>query len=279
VKLAVIGDIHTAYAHAADGPALSRGLYDAVLVVGDLAGLRFGPCLQVASELAALAIDQTVLVQPGNHDTASPVQLLAEVIGTPWLSVPSTRAQLRRFDAYLSALGAAECMAYRARVLDGLTVIGGRPFSMGGPRLAFRGILARRFGVRSLDDSTDRMCALVDDSSGPILFLAHNGPTGLGGTRRDIWGRDFHPAEGDWGDADLRRAITYAQQSGRTVLAVVAGHMHHYIRGGRRTWHVKRDGVHYVNAAAVPRVTREGRHHVAMTIAGSSVEVEARWVR
>ncbi len=277
MKLAVLGDIHTAYAHALDAPTLRA--YDAVLVVGDLAGLRFAPCLRVASDLGALAAQQTVLVQPGNHDTAFPLQLLGEVVGVPALGRPFTGMQDRRYDAFLDALGDAVCMAYRAVDLGGLTVIGGRPFSMGGPSLAFRELLERRFGVASLQDSADRICALVDAASTDrIVFLAHNGPTGLGSTRDAIWGRDFHPAQGDWGDADLRQAVSYAKQSGREVVAVFGGHMHHRLNGGgRRTWHVQDDRTHYVNAAAVPRVSSEGRHHVTMTLTEDGARIEECW--
>lgn len=170
-------------------------------------------------------------------------------------------------------------MAYRAEPVGDVTVIGCRPFSMGGPRIAFPGMLERRFGVASMQDSRDLLCSLVDESEGPLLFLAHNGPTGLGDAADSIWGRDFHPAEGDWGDADLEAAVVHARQRGRRVVAVVAGHMHLRVRGGRRrTWHVEREGVHYVNAAEVSRVHQGRRHHVLLTVTDDSVQVDARWV-
>jgi hypothetical protein len=58
---------------------------------------------------------------------------------------------------------------------------------------------------------------------------------------------------------------------GKRVLAVIAGHMHHALKGrGHRTWCVERDGTLYVNAARVPRVFRQGgvekRHCVEVVI-------------
>jgi uncharacterized protein (TIGR04168 family) len=76
----------------------------------------------------------------------------------------------------------------------------------------------------------------------------------MGEQREDLWGRDFHPEAGDWGDSDLRAAIDYARARKRRTLAVVAGHMHWALQGGgQRRWRLQRDGVLYVNAARVPR--------------------------
>jgi hypothetical protein len=68
--------------------------------------------------------------------------------------------------------------------------------------------------------------------------------------------------------------VSYAQNSGRHVLAVVGGHMHRKLRGGgERLSKVERDGVVYVNAARVPRVDSVGRHHVRVEIEGRQVRV------
>ena len=106
-----------------------------------------------------------------------------------------------------------------------------------------------------------------------MLLLAHNGPTGLGARKDDLWGCDFRESEGDFGDPDLEHAIGHARTAGKPVRAVIAGHMHHAVRGGStRRWRARRDGVLYVNAARVPRIFeangRTLRHHVELTIAG-----------
>jgi uncharacterized protein (TIGR04168 family) len=113
--------------------------------------------------------------------------------------------------------------------------------------------------------------------------LAHCGPQGLGDARDAIYGCDFRPDAGDWGDPDLTQALAHAAESGKRVLAVVAGHMHHALRGGgERSWHEQRAGIHHVNAARVPRIRRSAsgseRHHVSLTLAGDSVQVEPIWL-
>ena len=142
----------------------------------------------------------------------------------------------------------------------------------GEPRLAFRPYLKEAFRVESIESSAARLCSLIDDVKHErIVFLAHNGPSGLGDRRDAIWGCDFRRSEGDFGDPDLEIAIAHARSCGKRVLAVVAGHMHHALRlRGTRKWIEERDDTLYVNAARVPRVFKhegkEQRHLVEITI-------------
>jgi len=142
---------------------------------------------------------------------------------------------------------------------------------MGGPNLGFRPYLKAVFGVADFADSAARLKALFDQCTEPVLILAHNGPTGLGATRHDIFGCDFKREEGDFGDPDLKDAIEYAQSQGKRILAVAAGHMHHRVRGGgERITHLTVNGIHYLNAARVPRIWKESgqvlRHHAKISI-------------
>jgi uncharacterized protein (TIGR04168 family) len=173
-------------------------------------------------------------------------------------------------------------------------VVVGRPCSMGSgdannvaangdfrKRLNFPRMLHEVYGVSDLAQSAQRLKQCVDEAqTGRIIFLAHNGPTGLGAAPDDLWGRDFgRDASGDWGDEDLRAAIDYAQDQGKQVDLVVAGHMHLLTKqGDERPWLQRVDGVTYVNAARVPRVRRAGRHHVRVEVNGTSVSVEERFV-
>ena len=149
---------------------------------------------------------------------------------------------------------------------------------MGGSSISFAPHMAEAYGVRSFEDSVLKLKRCVDDSSARrVLFLAHNGPTGLGSARNDLWGCDFRTEEGDFGDEDLRIAIDYAREQGKLVLAVVAGHMHHRLRGGgKRKWYERKDGVLYVNAARVPRMFEERghayHHHVDLTVSDDEAE-------
>jgi len=270
----------------ADVRWFARSAYDLLLFVGDLASyLRDGRA--VARSLARLPMP--TLVMPGNHDGVSLPQLLAEALCHEAWSHRLGGGQVRRCRALERALGPVPCVGYSlhrfASQSLALAVVAGRPHSMGGPRLSFRRYLAERFGVSSLDQSARRLESLVDQCDGEaILFLAHNGPTGLGAGAADIWGCDFRAAEGDFGDPDLRRAVDYAKQQGKRVIAVVAGHMHHQLRGGgQRRWLIQQDGLCYVNAARVPRLSRRGgrlrRHHVLLRWDGQRVQVDEVWAK
>ena len=109
------------------------------------------------------------------------------------------------------------------------------------------------------------------------MFVSHNGPVGLGSGADDMWGCDFMPNGGDWGDPDLRVAIDHARQAGKKVLAVVAGHMHIRTKQGiERPWKLEVDDTLYINAARVPRIFSGSedvfRHHVAVTISEGGVQ-------
>jgi len=277
VRIAIVGDIHGHWSPE-DVDQLDHLAYDAVVVVGDLAGLRFAPTLGVARGLAQLTT-RTIVV-PGNHDATHPAQLLAEVTGAPRLGDPLATAQARRLDTLKTALGPCELGAYSLHRIGEITLVAARPHSMGGPTLSFAAHLHAVWGIDSLEASARRLCALVDEApTEHLVFVGHNGPTGLGDRRDDIWGCDFRRAEGDWGDADLRAAIDHARETGRRVAAVCAGHMHRRVRGGgQRTAQRRQDGTLYVNAAEVPRVREGRRHHVALELLDGPARATDRWV-
>ena len=278
MRIGLVGDIHRHWGDEDVAWFNGAGL-DLVLFVGDLGGLGQRGALRVARSIAKLRT--RALLVPGNHDSANPGQLLGEVLGSAALVRGFAPGQGRRIDRLASALGPVVLGGYSSHLLGDVTLICGRPHSMGGPTLGFRPLLRARFGVDSLPDSAARLRSLVDEAeTDRLIFVAHNGPTGLGEQRDAPWGCDFRAAEGDFGDPDLRSAIDHARDTGRTVLAVVAGHMHRSLRGGgRRRWQVERDGVLYVNAAEVPRVHRGRRHHVQLTLQGTDLQAADRWIR
>jgi uncharacterized protein (TIGR04168 family) len=283
LKLAIIGDIHGAWVDA-DIEYFNRGHYDAVIFVGDLPPLIGS--LPTARRLSALRVPAFLI--PGNHDATSAAQFLAELRHKTRLADLLSFGHGRRETALRRALGPVKLIGYSLDLMQWngkpLGLLAARPYSMGGDRLYFRAYLQRRHGVASFEDSTAKLRALVDQAPQDIIFISHNGPAGLGAARDDIWGRDFHPEGGDFGDPDLRAAIDYAVARGKTVHAVMAGHMHQRMkRGGmRRNWQVSRDGILYINAARVLRIKRSGdnelRHHVALTLEGSDVRAEAVWI-
>jgi len=286
VRIAVVGDIHLLWDER-DTRALDDCGYDLVLFVGDLAGFGLDGALRVAHDIAEMKTPALVL--PGNHDAVTAPQLAAEVLmRTPDLAREALALRMTaRVQALANALSPIPLCGYSLHPFEahGLTVLAARPHSLGGPRLAFRRYLASRFNVRRMTDSVDRLCALFDavPESQQILVLAHNGPSGLGSSRHAIFGCDFRTGDGDWGDPDLGEALQYARDCGKRVLGVVAGHMHHAVRGGgERAWLVERHGLVHVNAARVPRYRAgahsEERHHVRLTLENGRISAEPVWL-
>ncbi len=282
LRLAVVGDIHKAWDDT-DAAYFNNSDYDLILIVGDLPGRTNRGLERMVQSLRKLT--RPALYIPGNHDGVSVLQKFAELKADPEWIRRSSPGQERRVAALESGLTPIPVCGYsrhpvRVRGLA-LDIIAARPHSMGGPQLSFAPYLERRFGVRSMEDSSARLKALVDSAEAPILFFAHNGPTGLGAQADDIWGCDFRAEGGDFGDADLAEALRHAESVQRPVIGVVAGHMHHALRGGRRKrqWLVRRGVQTFVNAARVPRIYYEAgaqfRHHVRFETDGKVVQVAA----
>lgn len=279
VRLALIGDVHLRF-DARDAAEIDGASYDAVLFVGDLAGYSHRGGLRVARAIAALRTPAVAIA--GNHDGAHPHQLLAEMMRHEASIELSSAGHRDRVEQLRRALSPVILGGYSIHPLrsgsDRIDCIAARPHSFGGAQLSFRPILRAAFDIDSIERSAECLCALVDRAeTDRIVFLAHNGPSGLGARRHDIWGCDFRASEGDFGDPDLRVAIEHARRTGRKVLAVLAGHMHHAVRGGgERTWLVREQETLFVNAARVPRIFRRGgeimRHRVEVTIAGARAE-------
>lgn len=275
IRLGVIGDLHTHW-DAVDLQQFAASDYDLLYFVGDLGGGLPDSTLRVARSIARLSLP--TLVMPGNNDTVDINELAAELalqqgarqllaLGRDDVSPPDIR-----LCGYSHHLVEAADFA--------LSLIAARPHSMGGPNLSFPEYMVSTYGIDSLDQSTERLCALVDGAAADhLVFLAHNGPLGFGGAPDAMWGNDFKPGGGDWGDVDLARAIDHARAQGKSVLAVVAGHMHLRTKqGAERPWLQEVGGTLYVNAARVPRIFSGTddvyRHHVSMTLGPEGVVVE-----
>ncbi len=262
MRIAVIGDVHAAWTEA-DSLAIDALRYDLVLFVGDLGDPLHTRTLATARAMSTLST--RALLLPGNHDGTSPLGVLAEATGRGRVRPGAGQRGLARMARLQKALGPIAVVGYSMHPLGtDLTLIAARPHAMDGRRLCFEQLLEARHGVPSMGASIRRLQDLVDAAPGQLVFLAHNGPLGLGAAGYDPWalrGRDL-------GDPDLAAAVAWARRQGRQVLAVVAGHLHH--TGRDRRWIVQRDGVLYVNAARVPRVFersgRTWRHHVELEL-------------
>lgn len=297
-RLAVIGDVHLHYDEW-DNTFLNKSDYDMVLFVGDL-GELFHPqkAMEIASHLSRL--EKPAILIPGNHDVHNIFQFFAELIHSRLLSSLSSYYHFEYHERLTAKLSPVAVGGYSIHPYQGagsrFDLIAARPYAMGGSKVSYAPLLRRLFGVKKLDQSERVLHKLVDLSEADqLIFLAHNGPTGLGKEPTDIWGCDFDPEQGDYGDKDLEETVKYAKECGKRVLAVVAGHMHlkTYL-GPKPFWKrygepgperrniVEREGITYINAARVPRIFEEDgkmvHHHVCLEITGQKVEVKEVFV-
>lgn len=281
MKLAIIGDVHKAWEDV-DIDYFEDSSYDAMLFVGDLPGHTHRGLTEIARRIAR--VRKPAYFMPGNHDGVSVGQFMGELRQNQKWIQKYARHQGPLCDDLKAALGSVVYTGYSRHVLEfggvKVNLVAGRPHSMGGPNLAFAPYLKERYGISSLEDSAAQLKTLFDECEGPIIVFSHNGPTGLGDQRDSIWGCDFRKEGGDFGDPDLGEAIQYARSKNKKILAVVAGHMHHKLRGGGlRRWFMRDEpGTAFINAARVPRIynmigTRH-YHHISLKTDGQSAFVE-----
>ncbi|MEZ7972688.1 MAG: metallophosphoesterase [Pseudomonadales bacterium] len=275
-RLGIVGDLHSHF-DTFDVHQFNALAYDLLFFTGDLGGGTRESSLMMARMLANLR--GSVLVMPGNNDTVDIQQLAAELTHRQGLGRIMAITQQSTESADIALCGYS---LHRIVVSDRrVTLLAARPHSMGGPDLTFPDYMAKTYSIHSLEDSEARIRRLVDEADEEIIFLAHNGPLGLGDGPQDIWGCDFKPDGGDWGDPDLATAVAYAKSVNKRVLAVIAGHMHLRTKQGlERPWKVLDDGIVYVNAARVPRIFNGSddvyRHHIQLHIGVDSLSVEER---
>ncbi len=275
-RLAIIGDLHTHWDEV-DLAQFSCSDYDLLYFTGDLGGSGVDSSLRMARLMAGLR--QPTLVMPGNHDTVDINELAAELAHQNGLNQLMSMAQNSEATSNPIVLCGYSHHLIHAGQLD-ISLIAARPHSMGGPMLSFPEYMEDTYDIDSLAASSRRMIELVNQAEAEhLIFLAHNGPAGLGEEPHDIWGCDFKENGGDWGDPDLAEAIEHARDLGKKVLAVIAGHMHLVTKhGNERPWKLDIDDTLYINAARVPRIFSAEddvyRHHIAITISEAGIEAK-----
>lgn len=256
IRLAIVGDIHEQWNQDDQSALLALGV-DAALFVGDFGN----EAVEITRAIAQLPLPKAVIL--GNHD--------AWYTATPWgrKKAPYDQSREDRVQQQLDLLG--DChVGYGC--LDwpelGVSVVGGRPFSWGGPNWSYREFYRERYGILDMLQSADHIATMAAQTNQPTLIaIGHNGPQGLGFEPESPCGRDWHPLGGDFGDPDLRLAIRTMQARHQPLALVAFGHMHHRLRHRkdrlRETHALDPYGTHYLNAAAAPRtIEREvGRCH------------------
>ncbi len=276
VRIAVVGDVHNQWDDEDEAALLSLKV-DLVLFVGDFGN----EAVDIVEQVAQLPIPSAIAL--GNHD--------AWHSATPWgrQKCPYDRSREDRVQQQLDALGANHVGYGKREFLEQqLSVVGGRPFSWGGPDWKYADFYSERFGIGSMQDSGDRIVEAVRQTQHKtLIFLSHNGPAGLGDQPEAPCGRDWRPIGGDYGDPDLQSAIRTAKASGKQVPLVAFGHMHHNLRHRkdrlRQRVCLSSDGTLYLNAACVPRVAelnsvRHSNFSVVQLIDKQVAQVQSVWV-
>lgn len=276
LKIAVVGDVHDQW-EVEDGIALKYLGVDLVLFVGDFGN----ESVDVVKAIASLDIPKAAVM--GNHD--------AWYTATEWgrRKCPYDRSQSDWVQEQLDLLGPAHVGYSKLDFTTwNLTVVGGRPFTWGGPEWKFADIVQQRYGVTSMEESTAVILKAAKSAAhDTIIFLGHNGPSGLGDRPEDPCGKDWHPIGGDFGDPDLAAAISQTLTAGKRIPLVTFGHMHRTLRHTkkqqRKAVFKSPEGTIYLNAANVPRILddqgqRLRNFSIVSLEAGEVSQVSLVWV-
>ena len=248
ITIAVVGDVHDQWS-AADNLALQHLDVDLALFVGDFGN----EAVEVVRTIAAVDVPKAVIM--GNHD--------AWYSASSWgqKKAPYDRSKEDRVQQQLDLLGEAHVGFSKLDFPQlNVSVVGSRPFSWGGDTWRNSQFYRDRYNIKSFAESTEQIVTSAKDADrSTLIFIAHNGPTGLGKSTESICGRDWKEEGGDYGDPDLTEAIAQVQNMGKSIPLVTFGHMHHELknpRGKRRKIVEVRDKTVYLNAACVPRVIK-----------------------
>ncbi len=248
ITIAVVGDVHDLWEHE-DKIALQHLGIDLVLFVGDFGN----EAVEIVRQIAAVKTPKAAIM--GNHD--------AWYSASSWgqQKAPYDRSKEDRVQQQLELLKQAH-VGFSG--LDfpqfDLSVVGSRPFSWGGSTWRNSQFYRDRYGINSFEESTQQIVKSAQNAAHEtIIFIAHNGPYGLGNKTESICGRDWKTEGGDYGDPDLTEAIAQVRNLGKSIPLVTFGHMHHDLknpRGKRRTLVEVKAQTVYFNAACVPRITK-----------------------
>ncbi len=251
IRIAIVGDIHDQWGQA-DHQALELLKVDLVLFVGDIGNEN----IEVVRAIATLSIPKAVIL--GNHDA--------------WYAIRKKKQpdQEDGVKKQLELLGNTHVgFSYLDFTDLGLSVVGARPFSWGGQKWKNTDFYRDRYGVKNFTESTALILESVQKCAhNHIIFLGHNGASGLGDQPWDICGIDWQLSGGDYGDPDLADVISRTPALGKNIAFVAFGHMHHHLKNhsDRLRTNVVKDKAEivYVNAACVPRVIEtesQARHN------------------
>ncbi|HBL61908.1 MAG TPA: TIGR04168 family protein [Cyanobacteria bacterium UBA8803] len=247
IKIAVVGDVHDQW-ETEDAIALHYLGVDLVLFVGDFGN----ESVDVVRRIASVDLPKAAIL--GNHD--------AWYTASDWgrKKCPYDRNLQDGVQQQLDLLGETHVgYGYCDFPELQLSVVGSRPFSWGGPGWKNEEFYQERYGVNSFEESVERIITAAQSATyDTIIFMGHNGPTGLGDEPEAPCGRDWQPLGGDHGDPDFAEAIAQTQAMGKNIPLVTFGHMHHKLRHTktrlRTAISTSSQRTVYLNSASVPRI-------------------------
>ncbi|GFE71492.1 TIGR04168 family protein [Chroococcus sp. FPU101] len=275
IKIAVVGDIHDQWEEQ-DNLTLKHLEVDLVLFVGDFGN----ESVNIVRKIASLDLPKAAIM--GNHDA--------------WYTASSWGRKQSPYDhdkedwvqEQLNLLAEAHVGYGKLDFPEfGLSIVGSRPFSWGGSDWKNKTFLQTRYGIKNFTESTAKIIEQVEQTAfDTLIFLGHNGPSGLGEQAEDICGKDWQPIGGDHGDPDFAEAIALTRQMGKNIPLVTFGHMHHRLRHTQtqlRTQIQSDLETIYLNAARVPRIIEKNgqklRNYSIVTLEqGKVTQVSLVWV-
>lgn len=232
VRIVCVGDVHGQWSEL-DEEALAALSPDVVLFVGDYGNENVAVVKRIA-DFSSRTEAQCAAVL-GNHDGFYTMSHIGRE------RCPYDSTLFDRVQEQLDLLAPIN-PSYRSLTLKSpvqFSVVGGRPFSWGGPHWKHSSFYRKYYQVEDMSQSSERITnAALTAGHDSVIFLSHSGPTGLGEKPGDPCGRDWGSEPGgDYGDEDLRQSIDAARKGGKAVPLVVFGHMHHILDNnlGQRT--------------------------------------------
>ncbi len=272
MKFALIGDIH-GYFDDFDVQYFNQSDYDCLLITGDIPDF-FHINKNVYKKLYQLN-KKTFLIY-GNHDGFSFLEMASEIFRWESFRIKKIEKYKKRKRELLldSENPLLKAGGYQIELLNSnIAIFLTRPHSIGGSFISYPLVLKEIYNVYDMDSSFLKMKSMLDEffsknSVQNLIILAHNGPKGLGNEPHNIWGCDFNPKIGDFGDSDLQKLIEYCELKKISIPFVVAGHMHHKLskkaikynpeyRNTYRDFFTKKGDIYYFNPARVPRIFKK----------------------
>lgn len=292
MKLAIFGDLHYFF-NEKDVEYFNRSEFDYLIFTGDLPDF-FHLTKKIYFTLGKLK-KKSYLIW-GNHDGFSFLEVVGELFKKELFQIKKKDFNKieRRLEKIKKILGENFlCGGYEIVLLDshtGLFLV--RPHSIGGKRISYKEYLKQKYNVDSFDTSIQKMKLILDEflNKNPVkslVFLGHNGPYGIGDKPYDLWGCDFAPHLGDFGDYDFQEIINYAKSLNIKIPLVIAGHMHHRLSKNSKLEKTQErnsikqfNDTFYINPAKVPRIQKNVHYFISVVLNEKGIqEIKENFVK